>query len=67
MLAEIVYKAHVANAPNFDLINFLAFRCAANQTGNPPDAEHLLRIQSALTAADSGWWGVVAIELDHDV
>jgi hypothetical protein len=67
LLAEIVFKAHTAGAPNFDLINYLAFKCAANQTGNPPDAAHLLRIQAALNAANLGWWGVVANELDHDV
>jgi hypothetical protein len=68
LLAQIVFKAHVAGAPNFDLINFLAFKCAANVHTSPiPDPQHLLKVQAALNAANLGWWNVVARELDHDI
>ena len=66
VLAEIVHKAHLANAPNIDLIIYLALKCAANDHGGNV-VNHSAKVLSALNAADLGWWGVVANELDHDV
>lgn len=67
ILNEIVFRAHAGNAPNADLIIYLAFKCAANaHTKKHTDAAQDQHVLNARDAARLGQWFVVASELDHD-